>query len=144
MDRISWVESWVKQGGKYEVLDFISGVLFCHKDESDAIYSVFASGYCYYFAVMLKVAFHRGQICHAYPYSHIVWVDDDKIAYDIGGICQDYKELIPVDFYGKALNSFRHVCTEEEISIDEQHKIVENIRATTTISKYGLRCYENR
>lgn len=139
MTKREWLQSWINKGGNADVLEFIADIIYHGPDASDAVYSLFAAGYCYYFACMLKIAFKRGYICHAYPYDHIVWVDEDDIAYDIGGIRQEYEELIPIDDYGRALNGFRHVISDNVISAVEQHAIVEDIRKRTSINKYGRR-----
>ena len=71
-----------------QVLHFIYDFRTMQKSEAaeEAIYTQFESGYCYYFAHMLKLAFKRGEVCWAAPYGHMVWVDDDGIPYDISGV----------------------------------------------------------
>lgn len=97
-----------------------------HHDDhtaSDIIYNQFASGYCYYFAQMLKTAFHRGEICWAAPFGHIVWVDDNEVAYDISG-CNDSecKYYVPIFMLGNMIKDFMHVpndaynASEQEIA----------------------------
>ena len=67
-----------------EVLRFIYdfSVKQGYGEAEDVLYQQFASGYCYYFACMLKAAFNRGEVCWAAPYGHIVWVDENDIPYD--------------------------------------------------------------
>lgn len=140
MSKEEWISCHLRDGGDKDVIEFIADIAY-YAPDTEAVYSLFAAGYCYYFAAMLRIAFKRGTICHAYPFGHIVWVDENEIAYDIGGICKEYEELIPVDTYGKALNSFRHVQSDELLSVEEQRRIVDDIRNRTTISQYGLRSF---
>lgn len=94
-----------------DVVSFISNFLNHTKDKTaiSILQQQFAAGYCYYFAVMLKSAFNRGEVCWCAPYGHLCWVDDDGVPYDIYGICiseADY--FIPVSFLGDALDDFKH------------------------------------
>lgn len=94
------------------VLLFIVDVLAAvpKKESEDTIYTFFHSGYCYYFAVMLKEAFQRGQVCWCAPYGHMCWLDDNGIAYDIGGICDSECEFyIPVSYINEGLSDFLHI-----------------------------------
>lgn len=77
-----------------QVLQFVYDFRTMQKSEAaeDAIYTQFESGYCYYFAHMLKLAFKRGEVCWAAPYGHMVWVDDDGIPYDIFGV-KDFRHV---------------------------------------------------
>ena len=80
----------------------------------------YRAGYCYFFAMILKDAFGRGEICWAAPYSHIVWVDDDGIPYDIEGVNEsecDY--YIPISYLGEAIVGFKHVRGLEYIVTEE-------------------------
>lgn len=85
------------------------------------LHQQFAAGYCYYFAVMLKTAFNRGEVCWCAPYGHICWVDEDGTPYDIYGICiSEADHFVPVSFLGDALDDFKHTnkifnATEEDI-----------------------------
>ena len=78
-----------------DVIQFIADINW--KDEN--AHDLFANGYCYYFAIMLQEAFHRGIICWHRNHGHIVWEDNTGIAYDIDGVFTDYNEgdLLPVD-----------------------------------------------
>lgn len=86
----------------------------------DGIYTQFANGYCYYFAQMLQTAFHRGEICWVAPFGHIVWLDDNNVAYDISGCndseCQYY---IPVFMLGDMLKDFLHI-PDDDYNASEQ------------------------
>lgn len=86
----------------------------------NGIYTQFANGYCYYFAQMLQTAFHRGEICWTAPFGHIVWLDDNNVAYDISGCndseCQYY---IPVFMLGDMLKDFLHI-PDDDYNASEQ------------------------
>lgn len=111
-------EEWIKTHttGKFEnadkqVIEFIANFIYANEQISDGVYDLFASGYCYYFAVMLKEAFNRGDICWHRNHGHIVWRDNDGIAYDIGGVFYDYEEddLLPVrDSLRTMIYDFKH------------------------------------
>lgn len=60
-------------------------------DAEEIIRHLFRSGYCYYFAHMLSVAYPGGQVCWACPTSHWVYKYNGK-AYDIEG------EYVPREF----------------------------------------------
>lgn len=72
-----------KEAADKDVISFIEGFLGDH----EIIWQTFTAGYCYYFAVMLKDAFQRGEIRWCAPYGHICWVDDNGVPYDISGVC---------------------------------------------------------
>lgn len=84
---------------------------------SENIDHLFIAGYCYYFASMLKIAF-GGKVCWAQDRGHIVWVDcDDDVsfddlqcltAYDITGVCEDYKRLWPIEYLGNMILNYKH------------------------------------
>lgn len=110
-EKEEWIESWTT--GRFaeadkDVITFIADILF-HGD-SGVIYNLFACGYCYYFACMLKEAFGRGTVCWHKGFSHVVWVDEDDIAYDIGGIFMDYEKggLVPIEELGEQVIQFKH------------------------------------
>lgn len=121
--------------GNKEVLNFIENFLGHQKSfEADEILkNQFNAGYCYYFAVMLKAAFNRGEVCCCVPYGHMCWVDDDNTPYDIYGICTSEADyFIPVSYLGNCLNDFLHIdqphyTTQKEIDeiiqryLEDQH-----------------------
>lgn len=94
-----------------EVLDFINDIYNSQPEENgEAIRALFHNGYCYYFAQMLKMAFNRGIVCLAYPFGHIVWLDDDGKAYDIEGISiSEYEKLVDIDCLPELKYDFMHV-----------------------------------
>lgn len=51
------------------VIQFITDAITSvdRKNSDDVLYDFFHAGYCYYFALMLKEAFGRGQICWCAP-----------------------------------------------------------------------------
>ena len=60
---------------------------------------------------MLKTAFNRGDICWHRNRAHIVWRDDNGVAYDISGVFYDYEEgdLLSVEnSLGNLLVDFKH------------------------------------
>lgn len=111
MVKHKWIEANMKLGGSKDVLDFIADICYSQREGAETIYILFDCGYCYYFAIMLKDAFNRGEVCWHRNHSHIVWVDTNGIAYDIGGVFYDYKEgdLLPAeDSLGDMLIEFKH------------------------------------
>lgn len=108
-------EEFIMQGVHEEVIKFIANVLYHQGPENtEVIRSLFRAGYCYYFAQMLKDAFGRGTVCLAYPFGHIVWEDDNGIAYDIEGVNKEYERLIPISKMGNGIKDFKHV--DDEVS----------------------------
>ena len=108
-----WIENITNDVEKF-IDDFMGGQ---HgNDHTQEIFrSKFMNGYCYYFAHMLKIAFHRGTVCCAAPFGHFVWLDADNKAYDIEGL-YSLKEneafyLIPEEYLGTYIHDFLH--TEE-------------------------------
>ena len=76
---------------------------------SDAIESLFSAGYCYYFALMLKENF-EGRIIWLKNRSHIIFMDENEVAYDNWGLYLEYleEEVLPVEILGEALELFKH------------------------------------
>lgn len=101
-----WVVRQLKSfpDSREDVLKFICKF----NSRSFDLYDVFASGYCYYFANMLKLAFNRGMVCWSAGRAHIVWLDDNDVAYDIGGVYYDYTRLLPVEYLGDSIVDFMH------------------------------------
>lgn len=114
-------------------------------EETDAIEKVFRNGYCYYFAIMLKDAFNRGEVCMTYDCMHVVWIDDDNVAYDINGIFGWYADtsnkdnywnglLIPVEKIPNYIESFKHVPDKpgtDRTGMEEFEKVKQEIAEKT-------------
>lgn len=95
-------------------------------DSQEILRHQFRSGYCYYFAHILKIAFGRGEVCWCAPFGHFCWVDDDGCPYDCEGYYYgevDY--LIPEYFLGEALNDFLHTDKVFNASKEDIDSIVE-------------------
>ena len=99
-----------------DVLEFIVNFLYHGVPEvpldvsCESVRSTFRAGYCFYFAIMLRAAFMRGTVCHAYPFSHIVWVDNDGIPYDVEGVYSgEAEKYVPIEEMGTDIVSFKHV-----------------------------------
>lgn len=117
MKKEEWITAWTT--GKWEsankdVITFIANILYHSengKDNSEVIYGLFGCGYCYYFALMLQNAFNRGSIMWHTNHGHIVWLDVDGAAYDIGGVFYDYNEgdLSSISDLGDDIENFKHV-----------------------------------
>ena len=114
-DKDLFVERQIKHFPKankdvlYFIADFLYHNIFDLR-EVDHVLFLFRSGYCYYFAAMLKAAFDRGTICWAAPFGHIVWQDENGICYDIEGVnVSEVEEYIPIEYLGNAINDLRHV-----------------------------------
>lgn len=97
--------------GSKDVLTFIYNVLtHCDLDGSEYIRELFRSGYCYYFAHMLQLAFSRGDVAWAAPFGHFVWIDEDRIPYDIDGVYTEKAlKFIAEKELGEFVHDFLHV-----------------------------------
>lgn len=113
--------AYLKHAINFDVIRFIDEVTNFkprHGEMNDSIDHLFSSGYCYYFANMLKTAF-GGKICWVQDRSHIVWVDceencsfeelQSKVAYDISGIYDDYVRLFPIEYLDEAIVEYMHI-----------------------------------
>lgn len=114
-------------------------------EETDTFVKVFRNGYCYYFAIMLKDAFNRGEVCMTYDCRHVVWIDDDNVAYDINGIFGWYAEtsnkdnywnglLVPVEKIPNYIESFKHVPDKpgtDRTGMEEFDKVKQEIAEKT-------------
>lgn len=113
---------------KDEVIKFIEKFIKCTNNEhADEIFKIqFTSGYCYYFATILKAAFKRGEVCWCAPYGHFVWLDTDDTPYDIYGISIDEAEYyIPVRYLGDCLDDFLHAGKVHNTSKVEIRNIID-------------------
>lgn len=95
------------------VLQFIVDFT-CHatqtEEEYEIIRSTFRAGYCWHFAHILKDTFRRGEVCWAAPFGHFVWVDDNKVPYDIEGLYDgEALYFIPESYLGKYVHDFTHI-----------------------------------
>lgn len=109
-----------------EVLEFITEFLYHqHKDEIAAIlHDQFRSGYCYHFAYMLRDTFHRGIVCWAAPFGHIVWKDIDDTTYDVEGkYIGEAFYFIPVFYLGETVRDFLHIKTDQHKPATKQELI---------------------
>jgi len=109
--------------------------------ETNAIGKVFRNGYCYYFAIMLKDAFNRGEVCMTYDHKHVVWMDDDNVAYDIDGMFGWFPEtankdnywnglFIPVEKLPNYIKSFKHIPDmpgTDKVGMEEFYKVRKDV-----------------
>lgn len=127
------VESWVANQLKTyplankDILTFIGKIaLHSGKEHEEIIRSLFADGYCYYFALMLKDAFGGELKWHKF-YSHIVFEDKAGVIYDIDGVFYEQSKnmIVPIseiDIEAKKINqlqssgleSFKHRQIDHE------------------------------
>ena len=126
-----------------EVLEFIDNF----KNHSGIPYEIerlFRSGYCYYFAYILKNAFNRGEVCWCAPLGHIVWMDTDGVPYDIEGINNsECLEYIPIKYMGDAINDFKRTDKSFNASENDIIQIIKNYYEdiNKTFDKNDLKYY---
>lgn len=119
------------------VITFISEIAYHGGEQGeDVIHDLFRAGYCYWFANMLKMAFGRGRLCMTYPFGHIVWEDEDGLAYDIEGAYlldeHECEELIPMDFFGDIAYDFMHIPNKEYHASKSFHEWADFMKMTDT------------
>ena len=110
-----------------QVLYFIVDFLFhCGIDNVETLRYTFHSGYCLYFARMLKDAFNRGEVCWAAPFGHFVWKDENGVCYDVEGVTISEAEyFIPESYLGDAIKDFLHVrWVGNDTSAEEIQQII--------------------
>lgn len=113
MTKEEWITSWTSDRYSHvnkEVIEFIGNILF-HSHDTESIYQLFACGYCYYFAIILKTAFNRGDIVWHKGFSHIMWRDTDNIVYDIGGVFEE-GDVVPIEELGEGIIDFKHITNK--------------------------------
>ena len=106
---------------RMDVINFIADVLYATGADPISVHKLFACGFCYHFAVILHHEF-GGSIKWLKGCSHIVWTDENDLAYDIEGFRNDlqYVEVLPIEELDEAaegteyggLESFRHRLPE--------------------------------
>ncbi len=146
MHKEQWIKNWTT--GKWsdsnkDVITFIANFLYADEKNSEVVYNLFANGYCYYFATMLKAAFNRGTICWHRNHSHIIWLDDDNIAYDIGGVFYDYEDgdLLPVKkSLGAMIVDFKHTGEKWSCHSKQFHDWVEHYKMTDIYAVSDIYC----
>lgn len=105
--------------GDLDVIDFINDFLNHHShitDVEETLIDQFLSGYCYYFAHILKAAFNRGSVCWAAPHGHVVWLDNDNTPYDITGEFTEtdaFYGYISEEKLGHLINVFKHLPNDD-------------------------------
>lgn len=125
------VTKFIKENQKFhpksdtKILHFIADIVThngCSDDKTEDIHSLFAAGYCYYFALILQDAFPGGTICWAAPFGHIVY-QYHGLQYDIDGVYSgEATAFIPISRLGDAIDDFRHIpgkiynATEQELA----------------------------
>ena len=100
----------------HEVTEFITDFLYHQHDEKavETLIKQFRAGYCYHFAFLLRDTFHRGVVCWAAPFGHIVWQDIDGKRYDIEGeYSGEAFYFIPVILLGEYVRDFLHIRTDQ-------------------------------
>ncbi|MBR1987903.1 MAG: hypothetical protein IKA36_02565, partial [Clostridia bacterium] len=131
-------KSWVSGNEDNEVIRFINRFYDINNnslDDQEVLRRQFRAGYCYYFAVMLKTAFNRGEICWCAPFGHMCWVDTDGTPYDCEGVYDgEAVYLIPEHYLGESIKDFMHTDEVYDISRDEVMNTINKYRADRSIS----------
>lgn len=151
---IKWIEEQACKNelADKDVLGFIGLFVYkCGEEVAPEIRYLFSHGYCYFFAMMLKDAFERGELyipMNPKLKGHIVWVDTNGIAYDINGVYTNYNELMPIKFYEDFISDFKHIPSRpHRASRDDREEITkkyyeslipEQYKYSATFSDY---CY---
>lgn len=134
--KMEFIKAHAKGPYKEEVVRFIAEILYDARNDQDAIRSFFRAGYCYYFANLLQTAFHRGIICQAEPYGHMVWVDEDGCAYDVEGSYDprehECEQLTDASYLGDLLLDFLHIPGKEYQAPKAFHEWAEFMHMTDT------------
>ena len=137
----------IKNKSDQEVLKFIHKFALSQglDNYNEVIQPLFRSGYCYYFAVMLKDAFNdEGELCLCCPYGHIVWMYKG-VPYDIEGIYNGEATLfIPLRFLSTVdIMNFKHVIDIEDLGgeLDAEYKAsVINTFCDSFLKDLGFGC----
>lgn len=131
----------VKRTPYKKVLNFIKNfsLSFGIETYDEVMYPLFTSGYCYYFANMLKSAFDVGTLCLCYPYGHIVYMKD-YVPYDITGKYEGEEELfIPIKYLDKEdLENFKHISDKINKKTKEYTESVANKYCNNFLKDLGF------
>lgn len=73
---------------RQDVVHFIANFMYDTGANPEEIFILFKGGYCFYFAMILETAF-GGSIVWEPDASHILWMDENKILYDVEGVRDD-------------------------------------------------------
>lgn len=137
-DKKQFVNTQVKAGADRAVAGFIANFLLHERPENtECVRALFQSGYCYYFAHMLRTAFNRGTVCWAAPFGHVVWLDDDGTPYDVEGLYfGEATDFVPEDYLGDAVLDFKRVPGQKfNASKKDLAAIVERYRHAASQNK---------
>ena len=100
--------------------------LFTSKDSVvHALCTSYNNALCWHFASILKETFHRGEICLAAPFSHIIFKDTDGTVYDSFGIYEgEAYYAIPIYKYLSLddIAMFMHTSTDQS-TLNKQYCI---------------------
>lgn len=139
-------KSWVSSNEDNEVIRFINRFYDINNnslDDQEVLRRQFRAGYCYYFAVILKTAFNRGEICWCAPFAHMCWVDTDGTPYDCEGVYDgEAVYLIPEHYLGDTIKNFLHTddtCNtskEDILNIIKQYRIDKSMSEDDDVLKY--------
>lgn len=88
---------------RMDVINFIADMLYNTGADPISVHRLFKCGYCYHFAVILEHEF-GGRIYWVRNCGHMVWVDENNLAYDIEG----YRNDLDID---------EHLATIEELEL---------------------------
>lgn len=82
-----WSETQYKLGAAHDVINYIAMFRwFGGRKNVQVITNVFTNGFCYFFALLLKDVFARGDLVELDGFSHVLWQDTDGKVYDINGL----------------------------------------------------------
>lgn len=120
----------MKREPDQEVMNFIESFSLSNgiDNYNNAIYPLFASGYCYYFAKILEEAFKeykKGKLCLCCPYGHIIWMYNN-MPYDISGVSDAESNLyIPLDYLSEQdILNFKHIGKDKKLDAEYTSDVI--------------------
>lgn len=84
----------------HEVLECISDTIKSLGEPLEVLTSKFTNGDHYMFALMMELAFWRGNVCLSIPELKVAWRDDDGIIYTIEGAAPCNSNIVLADDWG--------------------------------------------